>query len=273
MRLPRVLKSALKRRKVILFVGAGLSATLNAPTWSGLIDRLASEMGYEPSLFKSLGTFPALAEYYFLNNPSRAHFVRRMQREFARNLTDVSKSRAHTALAEAHFPIIYTTNYDDCLEQAHKKAGYPYSLIRKGEDIERAAKGQLEIVKFHGDFAEPNTMVITETDFFERLRFDKALDIKLRADLLTYNVLYIGYSLNDINIRRLLYYVSLIRNEYSPSRATRTHSFAFTDRENAVQTALFRAWRIETIVSPVLDRTAGITEFLETVARVSMRTP
>lgn len=58
------LKEDYKEGRLILFVGAGVSANLGLPTWSKLIDHLADELGYDPDVFKIYGNFLVLAEYY-----------------------------------------------------------------------------------------------------------------------------------------------------------------------------------------------------------------
>jgi hypothetical protein len=63
----------------------------------------------------------------------------------------------------------------------------------------------VEIIKFHGDFSAPETMVLTESQYFERMALDTAMDIRLRADALGRALLFIGYSLTDVNVRYLLF--------------------------------------------------------------------
>lgn len=60
------LKKAIRDRNVILFVGAGVSATLKLPTWSQLIEHIASELGYDAEIFNQYGDSLLLAEYYVI---------------------------------------------------------------------------------------------------------------------------------------------------------------------------------------------------------------
>ena len=62
-----------------------------------------------------------------------------------------------------------------------------------------------QIIKFHGDFDDDSSLVLTESSFFIALDFESPLDIKLRSDSLEKSLLFIGYSLSDINIRYMLY--------------------------------------------------------------------
>ena len=60
------LKESIKNGNTILFIGAGISATLGLPTWSKLIDKIAADLGYDTEIFKQYGDNLTLAEYYYI---------------------------------------------------------------------------------------------------------------------------------------------------------------------------------------------------------------
>lgn len=76
------LLNAYRNRKLILFVGAGVSANLNIPDWSGLIAHIASELGYDPKIFSTYGDYLTLAEYYKLQKGSLGPLRSWMDREW-----------------------------------------------------------------------------------------------------------------------------------------------------------------------------------------------
>lgn len=84
-------------------------------------------------------------------------------------------------------------------------------------------------------------MVLTETDFLNRLSFDSPLDIKFRADALGRTILFIGYSMSDPNIRLLLHRIWQIWEE-SGHKDDRPRSFVFMPTQNPVQEALLARW-------------------------------
>lgn len=204
--------------KVILFAGAGLSMNLGLPSWSQLIDFIAAEMGYDTNIFSSYGDYLSLSEYYSLKKGSIGPLRSWMDREWHKGI-DITTSKIHKNIVELNFPIIYTTNYDRWLEYSYDafKSKDSYTKIVRVSDIPNIDNNKTQIVKFHGDFDVEDSIVLTETHYFERLNFETALDIKLRADALGKSLLFIGYSLSDINLRLLLYKLDKLWNNDSLS--------------------------------------------------------
>ena len=111
----------------------------------------------------------------------------------------------HNLLVDLDFPTIYTTNYDHWLEAIYEARKRPYRKIVSITDLAHPRDDRTEIIKFHGDFDAEEQMVLTETSYFQRMAFEAPLDIRLRADSLARPVLFLGYSLQDVNIRYLLF--------------------------------------------------------------------
>lgn len=101
--------------------------------------------------------------------------------------------------------MIYTTNYDRWIEKAFELYGKNFIKVANVSDIPLIKDGVTQIIKFHGDFDNDDTIVIDESSYYERLEFETPLDIKLRSDVLGKSVLFIGYSLTDVNLRFLFY--------------------------------------------------------------------
>ena len=129
-----------------------------------------------------------------------------LSREFARATVDFTPSPVHEELAQMDIDAVYTTNYDDLLERAFAIAGRAVLPVITYSDLAtRPPVGTVQIVKYHGDFAVPETLVLTESQYFERMTLDTAMDIRLRADALSRSLLFVGYSLSDVNVRYLLF--------------------------------------------------------------------
>jgi len=184
--------------------------------------------------------------------------------------SDVKKSAIYELIVKLDFPIIYTTNYDPFLETAFDHHGKAYRKIRHVSDFVYRDRNTTEIVKYHGDLEDEKSIVLTETSYFERLDFETALDIKIRADVLGRTVLFIGYSLRDINIRYLFHRLTKLWR-FAASGTKRPKSFVFLSRPNAVQKQVLENHKIYPLVSDVDSPKVGLQEFLEVlVSRVGM---
>jgi len=200
----RQLGDAIARRQAILFVGGGLSMVLGLPSWSELVDHMLDELGLKDNHTAGMEfSYQTLAEYYRLQQGSIGPLRSWMDRTWSVPESRIRESKAHRIIVDLDFPIIYTTNYDTNLEVAFRLHGRNFTKISNARDLAKVSNGITQIVKFHGDFDEDSSLVIAETDYFERLAFETPLDIKFRADALGKTLVFIGYSLSDLNIRSL----------------------------------------------------------------------
>ncbi|TIQ16998.1 SIR2 family protein, partial [Mesorhizobium sp.] len=87
------------------------------------------------------------------------------------------------------------------LEVAFEVHDRPFVKVANAKDIAKVNGEGTQIIKYHGDFDDDASLVLAESDYFERLSFESPLDVKFRADALGRTVLFIGYSMSDMNIR------------------------------------------------------------------------
>jgi hypothetical protein len=107
--------------------------------------------------------------------------------------------------------------------------------------------------------------VLTESDYFARLAFDGPLDVRFRADAMSRTLLFIGYSMQDLNIRLLLYRIweTWNRSAYERNRRVATCS---CPRANPAQEAVLGSWGITVLTSREEEPEAALTGFLERLA-------
>lgn len=249
--------------RLIPFVGAGLSMRFGLPSWTALMGLIADELGWERDVFLESGNPMQLAQYYVSVHGGDIGPLRSlMDRAFVVPDEKLRASRAHRALAELNAPFIYTTNYDDAIERAFRLHQKPCSVISNLDDIADAGGGT-EVVKFHGTFSDDQSLVLTESSYFERMGFEGALDIKLRADLLGRALVFLGSSFSDLNMRFLLYKLHKLR------KLGRRHSlptaYLVTFMSNEVQRTVLKDWSVETIELDPVDRDASMDAFLESL--------
>lgn len=191
----------IKDKRIIPFVGAGLSRNLGLPGWESLIYKIAEDLDFDPEVLNVYGDFLQIAEYHIIKYGSKNRIAKIIDRNLRNINYDVSTSKAHEYLVKMNFPTIYTTNFDETLEEAFDYHGYPFCRIATLDDILCAHEGVTQIVKFHGSLDFDETLVISETDYYDRLDMEGPIDIKLRSDLLGKTVLFLGYSFRDLNVR------------------------------------------------------------------------
>ena len=257
-------------KKVMLFIGAGISASLQFPSWEKLINELAKELGYEPELFKSYGDYMMLAEYAKINMKEQLYdklsdtFT--ITNEIQKDLHD---SELYKKIAKLDFPVIYTTNYDSLVEMYYSKHDLKYTLVKNISDMKEVESGKTRIMKFHGDINEEKTIVLSESQYFERMNFQSFMDIQLQADMLHYHILFLGYSLSDINIK-LLWYLARKRwgnnnspVEYNNKQEEIQNAYIYSATPNYIQKEVFASNGIITYFGNEEDKGKGTIQFLD----------
>jgi len=210
---------------------------------------MAKELGFEPEVYRTFGDYLTLAGYYRIQK-GLGGLRSWMDRQWHAKDKDVSTSRIHELIVKLDVDHIYTTNYDRWIEQAFDNWDRPYVKITNVGDLATKMQKGTQIVKLHGDFDDDASLVLDETSYFERLEFETPLDIKLRSDTLGKSVLFLGYSLTDINIRLLFYKLA---NLWKKERvAQQPPSFIFFPRPNPIQQAILERWNIK-VISPMSD--------------------
>lgn len=254
------LKKAIHQKKVILFVGAGVSKNIGLPLFSELIDEVARRLNYDPCIFKSLSNYQSLVEYYQIKRKGIGDLRSFMDVEWHKQDTTILDTTSiYRDIVELSFPMIYTTNYDSWLEKAHEHFGKPYVKIVGVKDFVHISDGITQIVKFHGDFSDDKSIVLTESSYFERLDFSSPLDIKLRSDMLGMTILYIGYSLEDVNMRFLLYKLSKIWDDHKDIRPA---SYIFLTKPNEIEQTILQNRGVIPIVSDSDNPGKGLATFI-----------
>jgi len=257
------LVQAVRARRCILFAGAGLSMAVGLPSWSQLIEHMRRELGLEDGGAET--SYQTLAEYYRLKHGSIGALRSWMDRAWSVSEDKVRASRIHELIVELEFPIVYTTNYDNNLEVAYRLHRRDFVKIVNARDVARATEGLPQIVKFHGDFSDDQSLVLAETDYFDRLSFDAPLDIKFRSDTLGRTLLFIGYSMSDMNIRLLLHRLWRMWRD-SGREKDRPPSFVFVTNRDAVRDAVLEQWGIGVLTNDEKRPEKSVLIFLERLA-------
>lgn len=255
------LAAAVRERRAILFAGAGLSMSVGLPSWRELIEHMCEELDLDLASMPSEVGYHTLAEFYRIQKGSIGPLRSWMDRTWSVSEEKVKASKVHELVVGLDFPIVYTTNFDANLEAAYRLYGREFVKIANARDVARATGGVSQIVKFHGDFEDDQSLVLAETDYFNRLNFASPLDVKFRADALGRTILFIGYSMSDLNIRLLLHrlWETWRLSGYEKDRPA---SYVFMAVPNPVQEAVLGQWGINVIAGEGDDPEAALIGFL-----------
>lgn len=149
-------------------------------------------------------------------------------------------AQPHALLAAQPIPLYITTNYDDILQTALRRAGRrprtavcrwardgaPRRAGARSDDLDPHPDTPV-VFHLHGEATDPNSLVLSEEDYLEfliNLAIDKAADDRIMIPtpvvdaLANRPMLFIGYSLQDWTFRVLFHG---LRRTLAPSRKRR----------------------------------------------------
>lgn len=197
------IQEASKQGRLVVFVGAGVSANSGVPVWSALIKEMKNEcnLEYENDDLKIAQLYKdARGEKEYLDK------VKEILRHNKVTPNDIHKDIL--ALNPCH---IITTNYDNLMEQEIQNEFKQYAIIREDRDLPNMVYSN-SVVKMHGDF-DTNNIVLTESDYHNYAKnfpLIRSFVISLFASKL---VVFIGFSFSDLNLKIILNDVHSVLND------------------------------------------------------------
>lgn len=185
------------KKKLVPFMGAGCSASM-MPDWDTLVGEMAERLGVTAT-----DNNLEIAQKY-VDTLGRDKFCEFLKSKLEISDFDDEKGYVHLTVLNMGVSAIYTTNQDNVMEKAYEKYGKKYRSIIQLKDFAETKLSEQLYIKFHGDLNYPESIVFTKEDYERRINEPQnALNIRLRADLLAKNLLFIGYSFRDINIQQM----------------------------------------------------------------------
>jgi len=231
-----------------------------------MVNQACHQLGYEdPELLRYRGTDLQILEFFEQKKGNFAPLTNWLVRQLDVPDDAIKASRVHSALAALQSSTkFYTTNYDDLVERSIRLAGRSVRVVAGERDMGSGDK-MVEVVKFHGDFDNPDTMVFSEGHYYKRLRLDGPLDLKLRSDLLNRAALFIGYSFRDLNVGFLFDLLNEMLKSL-PGSDTGKRAYIVVNNPSDFEYTLFKKRNMEIIPTYGDDRTTTLAEVLEELA-------
>lgn len=108
------------------------------------------------------------------------------------------------------FSNLITTNYDDFLEIL-----FPNYSVLVGQTyiFNNQIKSIGNIFKIHGSVTKPGSLIITYDDYKKFNEKSKFLSAKLLTLFIEYPIIFLGYGINDVNIRNIFNDIKVCLNE------------------------------------------------------------
>lgn len=217
-----------------LFVGSGLTRRyLNLPDWNDLLKHFCTRLSDDEFAYSALkqqgendfGKMGDILEADFnrrwfndVGFRTKSELVFNWVREnvspfkaevaeYISSFTELSKEfteeiKVLRKLCEKNVSGIITTNYDTFLET---KVASDYKVyVGQEELIFSAIQSIGEIFKIHGSVKSPKSIVITGEDYEKFDRKYAYLAAKLMTVFVEYPIIFIGYSISDDNVKKIL---------------------------------------------------------------------
>lgn len=193
----------LRPEHTILLFGAGSSMPSNAPAPQAIINHLSNCFSI-PSAGFNLAEFTELVE-------QRSKDRRRMITEVRSLFKNLKPTAGLLNLPIYDWKSIYTTNYDDLIEQAFKKKSKPIGLFTSNFDFGNTNRNaETRLYKIHGTldkdvaFGDHSRMILSESDYNLAQDYREHMFTALQMDLAESDLVIIGSSLSDDDIKPLI---------------------------------------------------------------------
>lgn len=125
---------------------------------------------------------------------------------------------------------IITTNYDTFLENLFINYN---PLIGQGYVFNNKTSSIGNIFKIHGSIEFPDSIVITYEDYLEFNKTSKFLSAKLLTLFIEYPIVFLGYGINDVNIKAILSDIKLCLNRETEDKIS--NKMIFVENVNTIE--------------------------------------
>jgi len=262
------------RDKLVPFVGAGLSIPFGYPSWNGVLEQMAVQIGLGDAV-KSLISklqFEEAAEL-LVTTASLNYLDDSLRRAFdhervSRPLNDEGAASFLPRIARG--PVL-TTNFDRVLEMTFQDAQQPFAEVFHGRQIREASRAlQLDqpfLLKLHGDYHDSEHRILTLTEYTREYGHSDPTNADLDLELPTVlgqavgsrPMLFLGCSMRQ---DRTLTVIGRIARRYSG-----TIHFALLSAAELVPDRIRQlySWNIRPLFFPA-GHFEKISEFLQVLA-------
>lgn len=226
--IPISLIDKIKKKKIVIFVGAGLSVSAGYPNWNDLLikilksisDRENKTEGYinslELNLFEPIDILKKIEVH-------KSYVIEEFE-NIMKLFNNIEPTSVHKKLTQISSKII-TTNYDELIEKSDSRL----EKITYYNEYKTAKIHEYEnyVFKIHGDLNEPDKCILFPSQYDEIYNRNESLNIfDLKKIISEKSLLFIGFSLNDPYVNYVFDYVNNLLSGFKPE------SFIITTDKN-----------------------------------------
>lgn len=200
-------------KRTVLFFGAGSSIPSGSPSAVELTEAIATEFNIDAGGF----SLPEVAELAELDK-DRAALIRFVRQRFP----SPNPTGGILNIPLYKWRGIYTTNYDELLERSYQIRAQPSHVITTNYDFSKhEAPDAQPIYKIHGtigqDFVDghKSRMILTQGDYDRAAEYREYLFTRLANDMAGGDLVIIGYSLSDPDVKAVVDRVLTIQAKMS----------------------------------------------------------
>jgi hypothetical protein len=197
----------------VLFAGAGLPAfntkskpglSAQALGWQDLAKRWRRDLAHDG--VKSMPMDPLRLAQVYEQARGRSRLLDTLEAAVPEDQLQIEP--AYRELASISWGAIITTNYDSFLERTFDGTQLRVLRIARDPDLTRRRTiGDIPLIKMHGEFAHRDLIIITEDDYNAYRRTRPGIAAKVDQLLIEHPIFFIGFSLDDPNVSRILNWV------------------------------------------------------------------
>ncbi|EOH72106.1 SIR2 family protein [Enterococcus malodoratus] len=250
----REIRKARENNKLVIFVGAGISKNSNLPSWKELIEEFAEEIQYSPYVLNkdnyrfSTDEFLKIPQYAF-DKDSKSYF------EILERILNVpAKSNSLNEIILKLLPNhIITTNYDKLIENTGDLNNLLYKVVSSDKDL-LISQGEHYIIKMHGDIDDLSNIVLKENDYLNYTNNHILLETFIKSLLVDHIFLFVGYSLNDYNLKQIMSWIDYLSSKESVIKSRHKNFIIQDGKINDYELNYWENRKLTIIDSSALDK-------------------
>lgn len=207
-----LIKEAIRHNSLILFIGSGYSRNINLPTWNDLAKKMIDELSKVDKSLDELKTeaskhgmmpIKILATLFEKGHDTDCKTILHDIINIDLSNQDLTNQQQIWRISEK----VITTNYDKALESAlDEDMREKVEVLLTGERHTGISfPVQLSyLYKIHGTIDHPETCVLFPADYDQLYKYNHAFLTELKRLSANSVILFIGYSLSDVEINQIL---------------------------------------------------------------------